>query len=270
MLGADAPYRRPALVLVRPVRREAADRRAERRLGAHRDPARRRGPAASRSGTAQGDRLLAVDAMNDPRAYMTAKRWIEAGVSPDPARRRRPRRRPQGARLMRIVGGRHRGLDARRARRRRRRPRSCARPPTGCARASSTCSPTGPTATRRRREGRRVLDLFAGTGALGLEALSRGAAAATFVETGPAALALLRRNLALARAEEAAPRARAATPPGSGRNPGAAVRPRLPRPALRPRPRRAGARLGARRRLGRAGRARGLGGGRQPCAARPA
>ncbi len=33
----------------------------------------------------QGDRLLSVDAMNDPRAYMTGKRWIEAGVSPDPA-----------------------------------------------------------------------------------------------------------------------------------------------------------------------------------------
>jgi 3-phenylpropionate/trans-cinnamate dioxygenase ferredoxin reductase subunit len=33
----------------------------------------------------QGDRLLAVDAMTDPRAYMTAKRWIEAGVSPDAA-----------------------------------------------------------------------------------------------------------------------------------------------------------------------------------------
>ena len=32
----------------------------------------------------QGDRLLSVDAMNDPRAYMTAKRWIEAGVSPEP------------------------------------------------------------------------------------------------------------------------------------------------------------------------------------------
>jgi 3-phenylpropionate/trans-cinnamate dioxygenase ferredoxin reductase subunit len=31
-----------------------------------------------------GDRLLAVDAMNDPRAYMTGKRWIEAGVTPDP------------------------------------------------------------------------------------------------------------------------------------------------------------------------------------------
>lgn len=32
------------------------------------------------------DTLLAVDAMNDPRAYMSAKRWLEAGVSPDPAR----------------------------------------------------------------------------------------------------------------------------------------------------------------------------------------
>jgi 3-phenylpropionate/trans-cinnamate dioxygenase ferredoxin reductase component len=32
-----------------------------------------------------GGRLLSVDAMNDPRAYMTAKRWIEAGVSLDPA-----------------------------------------------------------------------------------------------------------------------------------------------------------------------------------------
>jgi 3-phenylpropionate/trans-cinnamate dioxygenase ferredoxin reductase subunit len=32
----------------------------------------------------QGPRLLSVDAMNVPRAYMTAKRWIEAGVSPDP------------------------------------------------------------------------------------------------------------------------------------------------------------------------------------------
>ncbi len=31
-------------------------------------------------------RLLAVDAMNDPRAYMTAKRWLEGGVSPDPDR----------------------------------------------------------------------------------------------------------------------------------------------------------------------------------------
>ena len=32
----------------------------------------------------QGDTLLAVDAMNDPRGYMTGKRLIEAGYSPDP------------------------------------------------------------------------------------------------------------------------------------------------------------------------------------------
>jgi len=33
----------------------------------------------------QGDTLLAVDAMNDPRGYMIGKRLIEAGKSPDPA-----------------------------------------------------------------------------------------------------------------------------------------------------------------------------------------
>ncbi|MEW6658264.1 MAG: 16S rRNA (guanine(966)-N(2))-methyltransferase RsmD [Thermodesulfobacteriota bacterium] len=41
----------------------------------------------------------------------------------------------------------------------------------------------------------RVLDLFAGTGALGLEALSRGAKEAVFVEDHPEALKVLRRNL---------------------------------------------------------------------------
>ena len=43
----------------------------------------------------------------------------------------------------------------------------------------------------------RVLDLFAGTGALGLEALSRGANNATFVENGQIALRLLSANIAL-------------------------------------------------------------------------
>ncbi len=44
--------------------------------------------------------------------------------------------------------------------------------------------------------GARVLDLFAGSGALGLEALSRGAASAVFVERARAAVASLRANLA--------------------------------------------------------------------------
>jgi 16S rRNA (guanine966-N2)-methyltransferase len=39
-----------------------------------------------------------------------------------------------------------------------------------------------------------VADLFAGSGALGLEALSRGGASATFVEQDPAAAAIIRRN----------------------------------------------------------------------------
>src|SRR5438105_15782589 len=44
--------------------------------------------------------------------------------------------------------------------------------------------------------GRPVLDAFAGTGALGLEALSRGASAAAFIENGREALSALRRNIA--------------------------------------------------------------------------
>ena len=63
---------------------------------------------------------------------------------------------------------------------------------------------TRPTADRVREalfsvladvEGETVLDLFAGTGALGIEALSRGAAHATFVESARPALRALRQNL---------------------------------------------------------------------------
>src|ERR1700677_4334912 len=44
-------------------------------------------------------------------------------------------------------------------------------------------------------EGSVWLDLFAGTGAVGIEALSRGAKQAYFVETSPAAAAVIRQNL---------------------------------------------------------------------------
>ena len=49
--------------------------------------------------------------------------------------------------------------------------------------------------------GARVLDLFAGSGALGIEALSRGATEATFVDSAPAAIRAVRANLTVLRAE---------------------------------------------------------------------
>lgn len=52
--------------------------------------------------------------------------------------------------------------------------------------------------------GASVLDLFAGTGALGLEALSRGASSADFVENGPASLHALKANVAAMRARRRA------------------------------------------------------------------
>ena len=53
-------------------------------------------------------------------------------------------------------------------------------------------------------EGRQVLDLFAGTGALGIEALSRGAGRAVFVEESPRSLTVLRKNIEECRVKDRA------------------------------------------------------------------
>ena len=74
----------------------------------------------------------------------------------------------------------------------------------GCSRASG---PTSPDA--------RVLDLYAGTGAMAIEALSRGAEHATLVERDRAALGAIRDNLARARVAEAADVVASGRPPVS-------------------------------------------------------
>jgi len=94
---------------------------------------------------------------------------------------------------MRIVGGRHRG------RRLLAPPGDIVRPTSDRAReALFNILSHGRLATDGIRfAGAAVLDAFAGTGALGLEALSRGAAEAVFIERDPEAVAVLRRNVAL-------------------------------------------------------------------------
>jgi len=84
---------------------------------------------------------------------------------------------------MRITAGEHRG-------RRLLSPKGSRTRPTSDLLRQAIFNVVGP-----RVAGARVLDLFAGTGALGLEALSRGAADATFVERDRPALTSLRANL---------------------------------------------------------------------------
>ena len=83
---------------------------------------------------------------------------------------------------MRIVAGRHKG-------RRLRAPAGEGTRPTADRVREALFSILGSVA------GLDVLDLYAGSGALGLEALSRGARSATFVESAPPALTAIRANL---------------------------------------------------------------------------
>ena len=86
----------------------------------------------------------------------------------------------------------------------------------GTAKGRKLVSPKGsrtrPTSDRVREaifsiigdlvEDARILDLYSGTGAMGLEALSRGASQAVFVETDPAALQCLKSNIAAVGCQE--------------------------------------------------------------------
>ena len=87
---------------------------------------------------------------------------------------------------MRIVGGRWAG-------------RALVSPGAGVRPTSESVRDRWLTLLASEIQGARVLDLFAGTGAIGIEALSRGAASADFVENGPASLHAMKANVAALR-----------------------------------------------------------------------
>jgi 16S rRNA (guanine966-N2)-methyltransferase len=89
---------------------------------------------------------------------------------------------------MRIVAGKFRGASIQA-------PKGLATRPTSDRVRQALFNVLKHGAPRFDFEGARVLDLFAGSGALGLEALSRGARYAVFIEDGASARAAIRRNV---------------------------------------------------------------------------
>jgi 16S rRNA (guanine966-N2)-methyltransferase len=87
--------------------------------------------------------------------------------------------------MMRITGGAHRSRPLRA-------PKGDATRPTSDRVREALFAILG---SERTLDGAKVLDLYAGTGALGLEALSRGARSATLVESSRAALGAIRANV---------------------------------------------------------------------------
>jgi 16S rRNA (guanine966-N2)-methyltransferase len=92
------------------------------------------------------------------------------------------------ARAMRIVAGVHRGRPIQA-------PKGSKTRPTTDRVRESVFNKLAHADWAPALEGARVIDLFAGSGALGLEAISRGAAFALFVETEPAARGAIRTNV---------------------------------------------------------------------------
>ena len=185
---ADAARRRPAARSPADGRGAPRSRRRARRPGADGDA---RGARARELGAAvrAGGGRVAASASSVGASASGAQ--ADSGDASGPVSKR-----PVGARslarlaveparssTMRIIAGTLKGrrLDAPTG-------TACGRPPTGCARRCSTCSAP-------RMRGARVLDGYAGTGAVGIEALSRGAAHVTFVERIRGRCRLIERNL---------------------------------------------------------------------------
>jgi 16S rRNA (guanine(966)-N(2))-methyltransferase RsmD len=91
---------------------------------------------------------------------------------------------------MRVISGRYRG-------RRLKGPKGATLRPTGDRLKETLFNILSP-----RIHGAVVFDIFSGTGAIGIEALSRGAGRAVFVDRDPAAGSLMRQNLELCAAED--------------------------------------------------------------------